>query len=147
MWGNSPAKRSLALVRRAFEDCAESFRQCGTVRAFHVFLDVPAQVVADLSLAGVPCESAIEKGVLVTKGPSSVFGRGARGGPVLRIRGREHFVHGGFSKGEIVQIVIFLFLLVVVLVLAMYVGWWTMQEEEREWEHKDANTTSQIWPA
>jgi hypothetical protein len=23
--------------------------------------------------------------------------------------------------------------------LAMYVGWWTMQEEEREWNHQVAN--------
>jgi hypothetical protein len=59
-------------------------------------------------------------------------------GPVLRFRGRKRVVDLPLTKREILLIAISMLILAMVLLLAMYIGWWTMQEEEREWEHHDA---------
>lgn len=57
---------------------------------------------------------------------------------MLRYRGRKRFIDVPLSRIETIQIVIFLLLAAIVFLLAMYVGWWTLQEEEREFDHQDA---------
>jgi hypothetical protein len=71
------------------------------------------------------------------KGAFSRFGRGTSG-PVLRYRGRKRFIDVPLSKIETIQVLIFLLLAAIVFLFAMYVGWWTLQEEEREFDHQDA---------
>jgi hypothetical protein len=41
------------------------------------------------------------------------------------------------NKSEIIQATIFLLLMTLVFLLAMFVGWWTLQEEERELKQLD----------
>jgi hypothetical protein len=57
---------------------------------------------------------------------------------VPRYRGRKRFIDVPLSKIETIQVMIFLLLATIVFLLAMYVGWWTLQEEEREFDPRDA---------
>ena len=60
-------------------------------------------------------------------------------GPALRVRGRKRIVHTPLTRREMFLVAIFILIMAIVCILAMYVGWWTLQKEEQEWDHKDAN--------
>ena len=44
------------------------------------------------------------------------------------------------SRPEIVQALIFLLIMIVFFVFAMYVGWWTLQQEEHQAEQEQHAT-------
>ena len=60
---------------------------------------------------------------------------GASGGP--RYRGRKRVVQARLTRREILLALWFFLIALVVLACAMYVGWWTLEKEEQEWNHHD----------
>ena len=55
------------------------------------------------------------------------------------IRGAPHHPKVRLSGKELLQVVVFLLILVVLFLIAMYVGWWTLQQEEKaERQHQHA---------
>ena len=66
----------------------------------------------------------------------------ARGGVRLRLnwRGVPRQMRVRLSEREVLQVALFLLLMIIAFLLAMYLGWWTLQQEEREslHDHRDA---------
>jgi hypothetical protein len=56
------------------------------------------------------------------------------GGPIRRFRGRKWLVRQKLTKRQTVQVLVFLVFLIIVLVFGMYLGWWTLLNEERDAE-------------
>ncbi len=65
--------------------------------------------------------------------PRILFGQ-LRGGAPRRFRGRKRLVRQKLTKRQFVQVLIFLVFLAIVLVFGMYLGWWTLRNEERDGE-------------
>jgi hypothetical protein len=46
-------------------------------------------------------------------------------------RGRKHFVHNHWTRTEVALVLCFLLMVVLIVMLGMYLGWWSMREEEK----------------
>ena len=66
------------------------------------------------------------------------------GARVPQARGRRHVVNVSLTQREMNQLVVFLILLTILFSLAMYIGWWTLQEEEKDYEHRDADLQQSV---
>ncbi len=72
--------------------------------------------------------------------PQTLFGQ-LRGGSPRRFRGRKWLVRQKLTKRQFVLVLVFLVFVVIALTLGMYLGWWLLQNEERDSE------TSALFPA
>jgi hypothetical protein len=54
----------------------------------------------------------------------------------FNIRGAPHHSKLSLSGKELLQAGIFLLIMILLFLMAMYVGWWTLQQEENEAEHQ-----------
>jgi hypothetical protein len=55
---------------------------------------------------------------------------GSSGGPRFG-RGRKNFVRNHWTRAEFALVLVFLLMAVVIVMLGMYLGWWSLREEER----------------
>lgn len=46
-------------------------------------------------------------------------------------RGRKHFLHKNWTRTEFALVLVFLLMVVLIVMLGMYLGWWSLREEEK----------------